>query len=158
GLAHLLDDFLVSRHGRVVLSEHARLAGAVLRLQDLADSQQELVGVVLRVLDQADPLALEGAGPVDVADRLLRRLAGGTQKLDHRLTSWVVAREERAPPHPGMNDENDPARPPAAMTRMSSGSATMGRSLVSSPGWTSPGMRWVRLRCATVFFVLSKRN
>src|SRR5262249_1642548 len=162
GLAHLLDDLLVRRDRRVVLAEHARLAGAVLRLQDLPDLHEELVGVVLRVLDQAYPLALEGAGAVDVGDRLLRRLGGGVQKLGTQWTSLGVGREERreegARPRVGMNAEKHPGGPPAATTSMSSGSATIGRSFVSSPGAIAPGMRLVRLRCAIVFFVFSNRN
>ena len=51
-------------------TEAARLAHPVLRLQDLADPLQELVGVELGVLDEGDALALEQRRPGGVRDRL----------------------------------------------------------------------------------------
>src|SRR5438094_3912499 len=158
GLPHLLNDLLVRRHRRVVLAEHARLAGPVLGLQNLADPLQELVGVVLRVLDEPDPLASQRSRAVHVRDWLCGCLDGRIQDLHYCLTSLVVARDEVTLPQPGTNEEKAPARPPAARIRKSSGEATSGRSFASSPGCTGPGMRWVRLRCAREFLVWSKRN
>ena len=70
----------------------------------------------------------------------------------------LVLLEQAARAQPGMKHEKEPARPPAATTRMSSGDCTSGRVAVSSSGFTAPGNRAVRLKCATVFVVFSKMN
>src|SRR5688572_16476897 len=158
GLSRLLQDLLVRGHARVLLAEHLHLGRAVLRLQERADLLEDPVGVELRVLDERDALAREGLRPRSVRDGLRCRFGGGIEQLGHRLTSLVTACEERRLPQPGMYALNEPARPPAATTRMSSGVSTRGRIAVSSPGLSSPDMRPVRLRCACEFFVWSNRN
>src|SRR5262249_39519844 len=58
----LVEDLLMGGHAGVVLAPHGVVGGAVLALEDLADLDEELVGVELGVLHEADALALEGIG------------------------------------------------------------------------------------------------
>src|SRR5215471_1870332 len=88
--ARLVEDLLVGGHAGVVLAPHGVLGGAVLALEDLADPDEELVGVELRVLHEADALALEGVRARHVRQRLLACLYGGVEDLEtchHALLS-----------------------------------------------------------------------
>src|SRR5262249_944552 len=158
----LLDDLVVGGDARVLLPPEMRLRDAVLLLQDLADLDQELVGVELRVLDEPDALARERAGSSHVGQRLRTGLDGRAQDLHRGLfyapRSWratVPAGEDARLPKPGMKHEKGPARPPAATTRKSSGVITSERCVFSSSGLTGPAIRPMRLKCATVDAVFS---
>src|SRR5262249_47861510 len=160
--ARLVEDLLMGGHAGVVLAPHGVVGGAVLALEDLADLDEELVGVELGVLHEADALALEGIGARHVRQRLLGGAGGGGEALKpclHALLSrrslvplwlafWPPARR-------GLKRETAPPRPPAATTSTSSGLGTRGRMVVSSAGVIAPARRWTRLRWATELWVCS---
>src|SRR5262244_2625130 len=107
--ACLVEDLLMGGHAGVVLAPHGVLGGAVLALEDLADLDEELVGVELGVLHEADAFALEGIGARHVRQRLLAWLHSGVEDLEtchHALLSrmsFVTLWLDFLPPaQPGM--------------------------------------------------------
>ena len=134
-----VDDLLVGGDARVVLAPHARLGGAVLGLEDVADLLQQPVGVELRVLDEADPLALERAGPRHVRERLRSDLGGRIQESPSSLDLLGHGLGGRAcRPSPGCSRRTRPPgrRPPPRGCRRATrpGAASSSRPRLDGAG------------------------
>src|SRR5260370_3661500 len=111
-----------------------------------------------------DALALEGIRARHVRERLSPwhdRWVEDLESCHHALLSLmttVTASDEVRLAPPGMKHEKEPAPPPAATTRMSSGDCTVGRLAASSSRFTAPGIPAGRFKWATRLVEFSTMN